>query len=252
MNRFKFLLLACLVAGSCSQTFKVTTDSMSNTFNVGQVLNLKENTSINRGDIVFFRRENNSGLGEVTWIFRVVAISGDTLRIDNGNVIVNNIMIELPANARLLYDITTSTSLDMKQFRDNMVKQVAENKYIAYLTMDEYSKVSKWQDVDTISRIISSRGKNAKGIVRNDNADNWNEDHFGPLYIPSPGTRIKINPANKDLYAEILPSLQPDSTVVVKEKLYFLMGDNRNNAFDSRYIGLVTESNIIGSAEEKF
>jgi signal peptidase I len=224
---------------------------MSNTFNAGQVIKLKNKASINRGDIVFFRKDRKSGQGKETWLFRVVAFSGDTVEIKDGNVIVNNKIIALPENVRLLYSITTSMPLDMKNFRENTVRQISEGMYIAHLTMDEYTKVSKWPNVTAISRVISSSGKHFKGIVRNDFNDNWNADQFGPLYIPIGGEKIKISQANRDLYTDILSNLQPDSTITIKEKLYFLMGDNRSIASDSRFIGLITESNIIGCVEEK-
>jgi len=41
MNHLKLYLLISLVAVSCNQTYKVTTDSMSNTFNTGKFLSLK-------------------------------------------------------------------------------------------------------------------------------------------------------------------------------------------------------------------
>jgi signal peptidase I len=250
MSHFKLFLLISLVLGSCSRTYNVTTDSMSNTFNAGQVIKAKNKPSVNRGDIVFFRRNFNSGQGKQTWLFRVVAFSGDTIEIKDGGVIVNNKIIGLPEKARLMYILTTSKSLELKSFRENTVRQMAENKYIAYLTVDEFNKVSKWPEVTTISRIISSAGKHANGIVRNDLTDSWNEDQFGPLYIPKTGEKIKIDQANRDLYSDILSDLQTDSTILIKERLFFLMGDNRSNASDSRFIGLVTESNITGYADE--
>jgi signal peptidase I len=251
MKRLKLYLLISLVAVSCNQTYKVTTDSMSNTFNAGQNLKLKNIASINKDDIVFFRNDNNSNQQKETCLLRVVAFSGDTVEIKDGNVIVNNNIIELSENARLMYSLTTSTPLDVESFRENTLRQITENNYIAFLTIDEYTKVSKWPNVTTISRIINSPGKHATGIVRNGFTDNWNEDQFGPLYIPSAGENIKITQANKDLYADILSDLQPDSTVTIKEELYFLMGDNRSNAIDSHFIGLITKSNIIGYVEEK-
>jgi len=251
MNCFKRFLLIALVVTSCGQTFNVTTDSMSNTFNVGQVIKLKNKATIDRGDIVFFRKDRKSGQGRETWLFRVVAFSGDMVEIKDGNVIVNNKLIEFPENVRLLYSITTSMPLDVNNFKENTVQQITENNYIAYLTKDEYTKISKLQNVTTVNRIISNPGKYIKGIVRNNFTDTWNEDQFGPLYIPAVGEKIRIGWANRDLYSDILTDLQPDSTVTIKEKLYFLMGDNRSNAADSRFIGLVKGSNIIGYVEEK-
>jgi signal peptidase I len=134
MNRFKLFLLISLVAGSCSRRYNVTTDSMSNSFNAGQVVKLKNKPSITRGDAVFFRRDNNSLRRKETWLFRVVAFSGDTIEIKDGNLLVNNNKVELPENIRLLYSITTSRPLEVKNFRENTVSQIADNKYIAFLT----------------------------------------------------------------------------------------------------------------------
>jgi len=40
--------------------------------------------------------------------------------------------------------------------------------------MDEYARVSKWPDVTSINRVISSSGNYAEGIVRNGLSDTWN------------------------------------------------------------------------------
>ncbi len=250
MNRFKLILFIILIAGSCGQAYKVTTESMSDTFNPGQILKLKNKTSFNRGDVVFFKRDHNPGQVKETWLFRVIAFSGDTIEIKNGDVTVNSKLTGLPENARLQYIITASSPLDLKRYRDKMINQISENRYIAFLTMKEYTEVSRFPGI-AISRIINTPGSPLKGIVRNDFTDNWNEDQFGPLYIPGSGEKIKITQANHGLYNDILPDLQPDSTVTIKEKLYFLMGDNRSNASDSRFIGFIPESNILGYVEVK-
>ena len=47
-----------------------------------------------------------------------------------------------------------------------------------------------------------------------------NKDHFGPIIIP--------------------------------ENKYFVLADNRNNGIDSRYIGLIDKSDILGVVFLKF
>jgi signal peptidase I len=37
-------------------------------------------------------------------------------------------------------------------------------------------------------------------------------------------------------------------SLIVPTDCYFLMGDNRDNAFDSRYLGVVKKEQIIGKA----
>jgi signal peptidase I len=141
--------------------------------------------------------------------------------------------------------------LDLKNFRENSIQQISANRYIAFLTPGEFAKVASWKNINDINRIINSPGESAKGIVKYKSTDDWNPDQFGPLYIPSPREKIKINSANIGLFNCLIPDLLPDSTVTIIEKLYFLMGDNRSNAFDSRFIGLVPESSVIGCVDEE-
>lgn len=246
MKQIKLLFIIFLFAGCTGRTYRVTNESMSGTLTNGQVLELSKKTLINRGDIVFFRTDKNPKKQVETWLFRVIALSGDTLEIKNGNVMINGSFEELPEKARLLYSLYAKSSFTIKDFQENTIKLIGGDRYIANLTKGEYSEISKMQNINSIERIIRSAGELSKNIVRNSGNDIWNEDQFGPLLIPSPGAKIKINPINMGLYSDILSQMEPDSTIMVKEKLYFLMGDNRYNAFDSRFIGLVTEANIIG------
>ncbi len=88
----------------------------------------------------------------------------------------------------------------------------------------------------------------------------WNEDNYGPLYIPKKGDVIKLDSVNVNKWGELIAkdSDEPDlkfpmkllaiKEYVIQNNYYFMMGDSRNNSLDSRYTGLVPESDIIGKA----
>ncbi len=64
-----------------------------------------------------------------------------------------------------------------------------------------------------------------------------------PLYEPYISSNVSWTPCNKNMFCG--PFKIPD-------KKYFMMGDNRNNSQDSRFIGLVDENRIIGRANFMF
>lgn len=89
----------------------------------------------------------------------------------------------------------------------------------------------------------------------------WNEDNYGPLWIPRKGDAVNINKDNYERWDTFIKReghsivLNGDiitidgiqtNEYVVERNYYFMMGDNRNNSLDSRYWGFVPRENIIG------
>jgi signal peptidase I len=92
----------------------------------------------------------------------------------------------------------------------------------------------------------------------------WDVINFGPFYVPAAGSTIRLTPENFKLYHKQIV-YETGVAVRMKESLvyigdtlrheytfrsnwYFMAGDKVMNSQDSRYIGLIPESYIIGRA----
>ena len=97
-----------------------------------------------------------------------------------------------------------------------------------------------------------------------DSLVNWNIRDFGPLFIPSVGSRIEMNKVSVVLYRRAIEWEQKkklrmegadvmlgDSLIteyVFRKNYYFVGGDNVSYSQDSRYWGLLPEEYIVGKA----
>ncbi len=91
----------------------------------------------------------------------------------------------------------------------------------------------------------------------------WNEDNYGPLYVPGKGDTLYFNEDNFEAWQVFIQRegvsarMLNDGTIiidgeetdhyVVRRNYMFGLGDNRNNSLDSRYFGLIAEDLLIGS-----
>ena len=85
-----------------------------------------------------------------------------------------------------------------------------------------------------------------------DSLVNWNIRNFGPLFIPSVGSRRAIEwEQKKKLRMEGTDVMLGDSLIteyVFRKNYYFVGGDNVSYSQDSRYWGLLPEEYIVGKA----
>ncbi|RFZ94150.1 signal peptidase I [Mucilaginibacter conchicola] len=142
-------------------------------------------------------------------IFRCVGLPGDEIQIKNGVLLRNR----KPLNEDNVWNeyIITESQLD------KINRYVVNNHYPVYTLLDTtylitFSKKAMAETRLNLKQYVVSKDTVNEMISKAFPGTTYNEDNFGPVKVP----------ANS----------------------YFLLGDSRHNAADSRYIGFVKESDI--------
>jgi len=203
------------------------------------------------------------------YVKRCVGIPGDTITIKSGQLYVNN--IEVPDNGTQqtsYYVRTNGTRINPKAFermgvsKSDQSLMLSGTVYKLPLTKGNAKLISGFTNVTGIEMDIKRAGEYAPYIFPHDAGYRWNEDNFGPLWLPSKGATVRIDPSNICLYSQIIGIYEendlkitdsliyingkPADSYTFKMDYYWMMGDNRHDSADSRYWGFVPEDHIIG------
>ncbi len=201
------------------------------------------------------------------YIKRCVAIAGDSLEIIKGKVYVNG--IPQPDFKGIQYDYLVQTN-------GNPLNARALEKYdlppaslgiqynprynIALTDQKAQALRTEVPDIIKVERII----KNGYNYLMFPHSEEykWNEDNFGPIYIPEKGATVTLNTSSLPFYRRIIEAYENNTlelkgdkifingeetnTYTFQQDYFWMMGDNRHSSSDSRFWGYVPENHIIG------
>ena len=202
------------------------------------------------------------------YVKRCVGIPGDTITILSGDLYVNGKLVPENQTQQTDYIVQTNgNTINPKAFERLRISRADQimlsgSAYLLPLTRTNVEVISKFSNVTRVTPMIEKSGEFSPQIFPHNSSIKWNQDNYGPLWIPSKGSVVKLDTGNLCLYERIINVYEhnklrvdgniiyindiPANSYIFKMNYYWMMGDNRHKSLDSRYWGFVPEDHIIG------
>ncbi len=254
----------------CIGIIRVPSFDMKATFQKDDILLYRKYLIFpNHQDIVVYRsdyseEQDSSEDARYLFIQRIVALPGDSIFIDSNVVYVNRERIEEQQSFQKNHIVQLIDSIEKIPSLNFIEEKSLISKYFEYavsVSKNGYFQLKKDTSVLSISYELEHPTVFEDNIFPYNQSIRWNKHFWGPMYLPKKGDKMALTKDNLLIYLPLIQeeeksaNVQNDSLFInnqyineyeFKDDYYFVMGDNRDNAVDSRYLGPVRKRDIVG------
>ncbi|MDG1212673.1 MAG: signal peptidase I, partial [Flavobacteriaceae bacterium] len=167
-----------------------------------------------------------------------------------------------PIGGYLIYTQSGGIDPELIAAQRLALSEIIDRERMATFSDAVAEKLAAQTGIDSIVKQLALKGQYNPAIFPHEPSLPWNEDQFGPLYIPANGDTVDLSLQNIAFYKEIITNYegneldingneifingQKATQYTFSQDYYWMMGDNRHNSEDSRYWGFVPEDHIVG------
>lgn len=172
---------------------------------------------------------------------------GDVVSVEEGRAVINGKEREEDKTLSLRYMAYFSDYMRFREACKELSLLMNSDDYsvsedAVYMSLDKTMLDRLRQGGVVDSLVFRQRGEARRKVFLADSCG-WSFRHWGPYKLPYKGMRIELTPENRMLYGSLLRGPErvadPDklTSYVFQKDYYFMLGDNRGNSLDSRFLG---------------